>query len=409
MLEGPVAHQISAISIFVMATLLGALVVGVVASWLRVPYVLALLIAALPLHSAHIGTSFSAVLLLLLVPALVFEAAWNTHVSVLLRIWKPLLVLIVPGVLLSTFAVAWGLMATHELPFEGALIVGASLAATDPIAVIALFRQVHVPAELQAMVEGESLFNDGLAVVLYLIAVGISMGHHGISFYDAGLDIVSVVRVAGGGALIGFVSAALLALLAVRAQKNSLELQVVATVVAAFGAYLAAEHFGVSGIFASVFAGLSMRAFKEYPNESRTESTIDAFWGVLAFMANALVFAFLGLRIDITRLFHHPDLIAVTLFFVVAARLITVYGGLPLCGVGRTIGSPGWLHITAMAGMRGALSLGLALALPDGIANRPEIIDAVAGVIVVTLLVQGFSLAPLLKRMKFEPAPQPEH
>jgi CPA1 family monovalent cation:H+ antiporter len=404
MLEGPIAQQIMTAGIFAMVTLGGALVVGVVASWLRIPYVLALLIAALPLHSAHIGTSFSAVLLLLLVPALVFEAAWNTHISVLLRVWKPLLMLIVPGVLLSTFAVAWGLTLTHELPFEGALIVGASLAATDPIAVIALFRQVQVPEELQAIVEGESLFNDGLAVVLYVIAVGVSMGHHGVSWREAGLDLVNVARVAGGGALMGFVFAALLALITVRAQQNSLELQVVATVVAAFGSYLAAERFNVSGIFAAVSAGLSMRAFKEYPSEGETENAVGAFWGVLAFIANALVFAFLGLRIDVARLFHHPDLIMLTLAFVIAARLIAVYAGLPLCGVGRTAGTFGWLHVTALAGMRGALSLGLALALPDGIPNRPEIIDAVAGVIVVTLLVQGFSLGPLLKRLHLQPA-----
>jgi CPA1 family monovalent cation:H+ antiporter len=377
-----------------------ALVVGVVASRIKIPYSVALLLASLPIQVAPFNSGFSAIILLVLVPALVFEAAWNTPVALLRKLWVPVTVLAIPGVLIATFSIALGLSLTHELSFASAFIVGASLAATDPIAVIAVFRRIAVPEDLKIIVEGESLFNDGLAIVLYALGVEIAVGQHAYTFAHLAPDVLNVLYVAGGGTLIGFATAFVLAQLVRFAKMDSLELQVVATIVAAFGAFFTAEHFRVSGIFATVVAALSLRAFHSFAADDETLQVTSNFWGVLAFLANALVFLYLGLRVDVPNLFFKPDLIAVTLICVILARLVTAYGLLPLTGVGKRLGTPDWQKVVLIAGMRGALSLALVLALPPSVPDRTEIIDAVAGVVVITLIVQGLAIGPLLQRLK---------
>ena len=403
MIAGETAHHVETIAAFAMLALAGALVVGVAASWLRIPYSVALLVASLPIQAAQVNTGFSAVVLILFVPALVFEAAWNTHIAILRKVWLPVTVLAAGGVLLTAFTVGFGLSFTHQLPFAAAFIVGASLAATDPIAVIAVFRQIPVPDELKTIVEGESLFNDGLAVVIYGVAVAIAVGTHSTGFSEIGADFTKVLEVAGLGTLVGFALAFILSAVVAQARDNRVVLEVVATIVAAFGSYLIAEHFGASGIFASVVSGLSMRAFEQRtPMQGRAEEVdlTGRFWGVLAFLANALVFLFLGLRVDMPRLWSRPDLIAASFAFVLIGRVVVAYGLLPLTGVGKNLGNRNWLHVVAIAGMRGALSLALVLALPDSMANRGEIIDAVSGVVVVTLIAQGLAIGPLLQRLE---------
>jgi CPA1 family monovalent cation:H+ antiporter len=400
MVVGAAGEHITIVGTLLLLALAAALVVGVVASRLRIPYSVALLLASLPIQAAPINSGFSAVVLLVLVPALVFEAAWNTPVAVLRRVWVPVTVLAVPGVLIASLAIAAGLSITHELPFAAAFIVGASLSATDPIAVIAVFRRLAVPEDLKIIVEGESLFNDGLAIVLYGLGVAIALGAHAGGVSGLAPDAVKVVVVAGGGSLVGFLCALALTALVRLAKENSMELQIVATVIAAFGAFFIAEHLGVSGIFATVVAGLSLRGFRYFAADEETVEVAGNFWGVLAFLANALVFLFLGLRVDVPSLWFKPDLIAVTLICVILARVVTAYGLLPLTGVGRRLGTPDWYRVVFIAGMRGALSLALVLALPPDVPNRTDIIDAVAGVVVITLIVQGLAIGPLLQRLK---------
>jgi CPA1 family monovalent cation:H+ antiporter len=176
---------------------------------------------------------------------------------------------------------------------------------------------------------------------------------------------------------------------------KDLQFQIVATIVAIFSAYLVANRFGASGIFAALVVGIGLRAYRGFPTSPEAVEKIDSFWAVLAFIANSLVFVLMGLRIEFVRIFDEPLLVLLTLALVLGSRLVLTYVGLPLLGINHH----GWKRIVMLAGMRGALSLALALVLPTSIPYRPQIIDAVFGVVAFTLIVQGLAIGPVLRRL----------
>ncbi len=372
-----------------------ALVAGVIAERTGVPYVVLIVAAALPLQLPRlIGDQFTPLLLLVFLPALIFEAAWSLDVAALRRYWAPILILALPGVLLSAFAVAGGLTLLGLLPPLPALLLGAILAATDPIAVIAIFRRLRVPADLQTIVEGESLFNDGVAVVLTgVFTAALASATPGFDLPAIGLN---VLKVTFGGATTGLLVAGLLVLLLRKIPDQMLI--VVGTVVAAYGAYLTADRIGLSGIFAVLAVGIALRAFEGFPSKADAEE-VDRFWAAMAFFANSLVFLAMGLRIEFERIVHEPVLVCATLGLLIGARLLLAYVAMPLAGLRPGLRS--WQHVIALSGIRGALSVALALGLPQDLPYRAQIIDAVYGVVVVTLVGQGLALPLVLRRLRF--------
>ncbi len=367
-----------------------ALIVSVIADRIGVPYVVALLVVATPIDFEL--QAFAPALLFVFLPALIFEAAWNIDAAALKRRWLAVAMLAIPGVLLTAGIVGGGLALARQMPFVPALLLGAILAATDPIAVIAVFRRLHVPTDLATIVEGESLFNDGAAIVLYGVVASILSGTHPT---PTALTITwTALSVSLGGAAIGLIAAALVALL-LRGDAGA-QLQVVGTIVAAFGAYLIADGFHLSGIFAAVVAGIALRAFPGFPSPAASVD-VDSFWSVMAFLANALVFVLMGLRIEVARIMHEPLLVLLTLGLVTAARLILAYVALPLASAHI---APAWRSVVALSGMRGALSVALAIGLPADIPFRAQIIDTVFGVVFVTLVAQGLAIGPLISRRR---------
>lgn len=370
-----------------------ALVVGVLAARFHVPYIVALLLVGLPFAPLSSEKAFSDSFVLLLIPPLMFEAAWNFDIAVLRRTWRAVSFLAVPGVLITVAIVGAGLTLSGQMTLVPALLLGAIVAPTDPIAVIATFKRYTVPKNLAVTVEGESLFNDGISVVLYgAFAVAATSGAAISPLVLGG----SVVGVSLGGALVG-IAVALLAYVVVRRDIDP-NLHVIATVVIAYGAFLIAEHVHVSGIFAALFGGIAYRRLEEGQQDELVIDRVDGFWAVAAFFANSIVFLVVGLRIEVDRLINHPVLVLSTLGLVIAARLIAVYGFLPFLGIGRT--RRAWHHVVALAGIRGGISIALALALPLDTPFRAEIVDAVYGVVAATVLVQGFALGPVVARLK---------
>jgi CPA1 family monovalent cation:H+ antiporter len=372
--------------------LVAALLVGIMAGKMKIPYAVALVAIALPFHPDR-AIVFAPSVLIVFLPALIFEAAWQINLPHLKKHWLPVAVLAIPGVAITAFVIATGLWFAHVMPFLEALLIGAILSATDPIAVIATFKQLEAPPELATIIEGESLCNDGVAAVLYTAILAIIVNGSG--------QLSQITLGAFGGSIAGIVLGCLIASITAFAMRytKEIQLQILATLVAAYSAYLIAIHFHASGIFAALAAGIALRAYKGFPSTPEVTGEIDRFWGVLAFLSNAIVFLLLGLRIDCGRILHEPVLVGLTILLTFGSRALFTYIGLPLLGIHQR----GWNHIAMLAGIRGALSLALALILPIDIPDRPQIIDAVFGVVTVSLLLQGLTIGPVMRILKIGP------
>ncbi|MBD5633172.1 MAG: cation:proton antiporter, partial [Candidatus Eremiobacteraeota bacterium] len=329
-------------------------------------------------------------------PALIFEAAWSVDAGALRRTSWAIVVLAVPGVLVTAALIALAGTFGGGLALPAACALGAILSATDPVAVLALFRALSVPTDLLTIVEGESIANDGVALVLAQIAVAASISPTSLAILPA---VGRVAYVCAAGIAIGLAVAALGTPLLRRVRIPWIG--VATTLVIAYGSYSLASLAGASGIFASAAAGVALPTLAFDKDEVRT---IARFWDGTAFVANAVVFLLVGLSLRLDRVFGEPLLFAAVVAAVVASRAILAYAMVPL---GRAAGPrPGWRHAIALAGVRGGLSLALALGLPRTFPDRPQLIDAVFAVVFLTIVVQGWTLAPLLRRLNLRDAPQ---
>jgi monovalent cation:H+ antiporter, CPA1 family len=233
----PIQLRVTVVAVLLAA----ALIIGIIAERIRIPYSVALLIAATPLEVKGLQAHFVSSLLFIFLPALIFEAAWSVDVRLVWKNWPSVLLMAVPGVGLTALLVGLGLSLVHQLPLLQALLLGAILAATDPVAVIPILKRLNVPHELATILEGESLLNDGLAIVLYssLIAI-LSLGQRTTALEFTGKALL----VSCGGLLIGFVTAGIVAFV-LRATKD-MRLYFIASIVTVYISYLGAEKVHLS-------------------------------------------------------------------------------------------------------------------------------------------------------------------
>ena len=375
-----VAHGVGAF-----VALLGAgVLVAILAERIRVPAAVAMVGVGTVFPIAP-PFAFGDTVLFVFLPPLIFEAAWNLDLGSLRRVGWRIALLAVPGTVATAAIVAGGLALLGVLPFGAALLFGAIVAATDPVAVVAAFRNVPVPTDLRTLIEGESLSNDGVALVLFGIALAIATGVP----VSPGGEVLAVVTQIGGGVLIGALAGVLCA--AVLRATNAAEYEVTVTIVLAYVAYLAATGIHCSGIFATAAGAIALRAaIATSPAAISNTEEVDRVWSALAFVANAVVFIATGLLIQPGRIVHEPLLVLAAIAVVWLARVL-----LALVAARERAG-----RITMfLAGMRGALPLALALSLPDTLPFRPQIIDATFAVVLVTIVVQGAPLEVVLKRM----------
>ncbi len=320
-------------------------------------------------------------------PPLLFEAAWHLNLRAVVRQWPAIATLAGPGVLLTALVVA-GALAIVRVPFATALLTGAILSATDPIAVVAIFRRLKVPKTLSTIVECESLFNDAVAVVLYrgvllAVAAGASVKAVGI------VTLVSI-----GGSFAGVALGALVAFVAARALRGAraTEVQIAATVICAYGSFFAAEALHLSGIFAAISCGIALRHFERRWITLNLAEDVGHFWDLAALVANVLVFFMLGAALRLADVLQNPAFVIATLAGVAFARF-AVAGLLLPGGFLRE-----WLDVVRVAAMRGALSIALALSLPEGTPYRAEIVGAAFAVAIATIVSGAFTVPPVVAR-----------
>lgn len=375
----------------IILALFAATVVGIAAQWLRVPYTTGLVVIGVVLTIFQkVEVDTPNLILALLVPPLIFEAAFHLNLQELRRNLWPILILAVPGVLLTTLIVGIIVAEGTGMGLLAALVFGAMVSATDPVSVVALFRSMGVPKRLQVILEGESLFNDGTAIVIFHILVAIFLGKSGASWQDGAMEFI---KVSGGGLIIGLVLGTIISQIIGRVDDYLIETTL--TTVLAYGSYLLAESFHVSGVLAVVAAGLINGNIGPKGMSPTTRIVVFNFWEYAAFLANTFVFMLIGLRIHLTDLIAHWQMIFWGIAGILVARAVGIYG---LAWVGHDIPVK-WRHVLYWGGLRGAISLALALSLQELGQAGAQLQVMVFGVVLFTLLVQGFSMGKVVRSL----------
>jgi CPA1 family monovalent cation:H+ antiporter len=302
------------------------------------------------------------------------------------------------GVLLTTMIIAVIIALLN--PVMGLLLTavfGALISAIDPVAVIALFNENHVSARLETLIEGESLLNDGTAIVIFAIVLQATQSGGDLNVFTGLLDFA---RVAFGGLLVGGIIGYLMARLLYHINDPIVEMML--TTCLAFGSYLVAEQFHVSGVLAVVAAGL-MHGYTGFSNMSElTKQTVNIVWAYLAALANAAIFLLIGITINLEDILSNLPLVALAIFAVLVSRMVIVYGLAPLHTRIFHSDRPlpmSWRHVMFWGGQRGAVSLALALSLPVDLPQRDSLLIMTFGVVLFTSLVQATSMPWIIQRL----------
>jgi len=389
--------------LFVVAT-----AVAIAARRLRVPYTVALVVAGLVLGALHLVEAphlTQELLFATALPGLVFEAAFNLRAQDLRRNWRTLFLLSVPGVAVAiALTVALTPIALRALGAQtgfaaGELLVFAALiSATDPVAVLALFRRLGAPPRLTLLVEAESLLNDATAIVFFLAALALATGSNSAS--GAVLAVVGrLVLSLGGGAVIGLLVGGAAALVIARVSDPMVEITL--TVVAAYGSFAAAQQIGVSGVLATVAAGVLCGHDVARRGMSATvRVAVGTFWEYGAFALNSIVFLLIGFEVRFQGLVAawRPVLAAFAAVLLGRAVVVGVTTMLVRSTAERV--PRRWGVLLTWGGLRGALSMVLALSLPVVLPHRALLITMTFGVVTLSLLGQGLSMPAVLRLMR---------
>lgn len=403
--------------IVVIGLLFVASLTAIIVKKARLPYTIGLLIVGILI--GYLSTRVEAltimrevqlnpeIILFLILPTLLFEASINIDSKILFRNIVSILMLATIGLLISMIVVGVGISAVTPLSLGAALIFGALISATDPVAVIALFKELGVPKKLSTLVDGESLFNDATAIVVFNIILGIVAAGSAFSSSIVISGIGQFFVVFFGGLAVGLIlAAAFFGLLSISRQDHLV--QAALTSVLAYVTFIVADHFlHVSGVMAVVAAGVfgswvSKRVFDESMRHYITE-----FWEYMAFVANSLIFLLMGLTEyhlfeDIGRYRIIAGYIIVAFALTIIARALVVYGVTPLS---NRLTPDEKVENSSKAvmfwgGLRGAIPLALALGLPADFEHRILIIDLTLGTVLLSLLIQGTTVNWLLKKLK---------
>jgi CPA1 family monovalent cation:H+ antiporter len=370
-------------------------VVAIVAHRLRIPYTVGLVaagivIAFLPLK---VEVPFSKDFLFeVLLPPLIFEAALYIDWHELRRDMLVVGTYATIGVLLSAAVTAAIMHFVVGWVWPAAILFGVLIAATDPVSIIATFKEAKVKGRLRLLVESESLFNDSTAAVGFTLAVAVAVGES-VGFGSAILQLLSS---AIGGVLTGVIFA-VIALLTIGRTKDHL-VELAMTTFAAFGSFWAAEHYHLSGILACTAAGLIIgNRMGRGSITERGEESMEHFWEFAAFVANSIVFIILGINLAYQDFGQFAFAIVIAIAAVIAGRAVAVYPlAMIFSGTSRAV-NPSHRHILFWGGLRGALALALALGVPETLPYRQEILIVTFGVVAFSVFVQGSTVSPLMR------------
>lgn len=374
-----------------------ATIVAMMGRYIKIPYALALVITGLAVGVTDLFQQIYLdphVLFAIFLPPLLFDAAINMSVNVLARNWRPVAIYAVAGTVVA--AVITGQMAHHflGLPLAAALVFGALISPTDPISVIAILKELKVGKNLNVIMEAESVFNDGVAIVLFTILASFASGNSITLVSGLG----SFFTVAVGGAALGVMVG--LAASRVTREFNDHLLEIMLTTIVAFGSYLLAEWLHGSGVIAVVAAGLVVGSYGMKKGMSATTRlAVNTFWEYAAFAVNSIVFLLVGFEVSLFNLKPMIPMIIAAFFIVLLGRAAAVYLLSPLIKWSGYQVPRKWQHMLVWGGLRGAIPMALALSLDRSFPARDEILLLTFGVVLFSLLLQGLTTKPLIKKL----------
>ncbi|MBU2731503.1 sodium:proton antiporter [Acidithiobacillus ferrooxidans] len=387
--------------LFVAASLL-----AVVANRLRMPYTVALVLGGLLLGSLHLFPApvlTHKLLFTIFLPGLVFESAYHLSASALWRDRLAIFGLAVPGVLISIVVTAFVFLWTSRylpdlaavtMPLGVALVFGATVAATDPLSVLAVFRELQAPQRLTFLVESESLLNDGTAIVFFTLFLAMAMGKP----ITASALAVKFLAVVGGGVLIGTIVGWLSSEVIKRVNDGMVEITF--TILAAYGSFLVAMQLGYSGVISTAVAGLICGNYGAKRGMAPSvRLVVNTFWEYIGFALNSLVFLLVGLTIRLPDLLRIWPLVIAAYVAITIARGVVIYSMGALLSRSRARMPWSWNFVLIWGGIRGALSMVLALSLPQHFPFREMLINLVFGVVLLTILIQGLSISPVARAL----------
>jgi CPA1 family monovalent cation:H+ antiporter len=335
-------------------------------------------------------------LLLAFVPGLIFEAALSLDLQELRKQALPIGLLATVGVFAGTLLLAITAHYVFGLDWTASAVLAAIVAATDPVAVVSVLQRLRVPGGLSAILEGEALFNDGTGVAVFA-AVLASIAGGAFSLGDASIRFLLITV---GGTAVGLISGAAAVLLLRRAREA--ELEILGTLVAAYGSYLLADLLKFSGVVAVVVAGLVVARFGHGSKEMKGTQLLG-FWHLLAFVLNAVLFVLVGSRLPTTELIRMLPLAAGLYVAMVVVRAVPVYGLLALSDPRAARIKWSWRALTFWGGLRGALSVALALVVAETPGIDPRVSTVAYGMVVLSLLIQGGLISPLARALRLTP------
>ncbi|WP_139489157.1 Na+/H+ antiporter [Brevibacillus dissolubilis] len=337
---------------------------------------------------------FHFIIVMLFLPTLLGEATLKMPFSHIKQSMKPIVLLAILGTLLSFVLTGFMSMYILGLPLAIAFVFAALMSATDPISVISIFKSMGVPHRLATIMEGESLANDGVAVVFFKISAFSLLVYVEAGAFGLVKGLGDFFLVAMGGAAIGFVLSFLFS--QITKFYDDYPLEILFSMLLFYGSFFIAEHYHVSGVIAVVVAGLVYGNYgARIGMTPTTRLNIRSFWDVTALVANSLIFLLVGLEIDRIHLADKWQMVLLAIVIVLVSRSLAVYGSLLF---DKT--TPwAWRHVFNWGGLKGSLSIALAFSLPRDFPGREDILVLAFGVVLFSLIIQALTIKPLIQKL----------
>jgi CPA1 family monovalent cation:H+ antiporter len=382
-----------------------AIAVGVafIAEKINQPYPTLLVIAGLIIGFVHIPvlegikhqvTSdkiFQTVIIMIFLSALLGEATLKLPIDKLRENKKPILLLSLLGTFLTFLLVSTLSFLALKLPLQESIIFGAVMSATDPISVLTIFKSMKLNKRLSLIVEGESLGNDGVAVVLFKIGL-ITTAITASGVFSASIEFFKVVL---GGIIIGVLFGFLASRITRHIDQHLIEIGI--SIVLFYGAFELAEHFHFSGVISVGTAGLIFGSYgKKIGMSEQTMREMDAFWEAIAFLANALIFFMVGLEVTRISLEGKWPVVIGSILVVVLSRIVSVIASLIF---DKTV-PLSWKTVIGWGGLKGSLSIALILSISSDFSGKDLLLAMTFANVLFSLLIQGTTIKPLVKKLK---------